>query len=198
MSDNSVADRYFPAQLPAGLTAKIVDKATVFAINQQTQIFKPNEFGTYQVPAERRDRANAVADRFTHANALPIAFYDAENNPAGWFWGFMEDLETFTIDTFGVLQPFRGYGVYRAFVTLLLEYLKADGFERVSVYTHPNNRAMLIANLKLGFSIAALELNAGLGVLVKLVYQLHADRRRDFSKAFRLLPDDYPEVSVRE
>ena len=48
---------------------------------------------------------------------------------------------------------------------------------------------MLIANLKAGFSIAGMELGESLGAGVKLVYHLHADRRTDFSRAFRLVPD---------
>ena len=102
------------------------------------------------------------------------------------------------LDTFGLLVEQRGKGIYRAFMRQMLAYLKDAGYERVTVCTHPNNRAMLIANLKLGFSIGGMELNASTGVLVKLIYQLHADRRADFSRAFRLLPDDVPETELRQ
>ncbi len=108
----------------------------------------------------------------------------------GWFWGYMEYADTFTIDTFGLIPAYRGRGIYSAFIRVLLAYLTAVGYERVTLFTHPNNRAMLIANLKAGFSIAGMEINESTGALVKLVYHLHDDRCADFSQAFRLQPED--------
>lgn len=62
--------------------------------------------------------------------------------------------------------------------------------ERVTVITHTNNRAMLIANLKAGFSLVGMENHESGGAMVKLAYHLHDDRRADFCKAFRLPPDE--------
>ncbi|MCL4876370.1 MAG: GNAT family N-acetyltransferase [Anaerolineae bacterium] len=191
-----IRSRYFPLQLPANVTARVVDKQTVFEVNRMTGIFRPSELGLYEPPPERQKRIGEVANQFVHPAAEAIAFYDDKETPVGWFWGYMEDTETFTIDTFGLVTAYRGNGIYRAFSRVLLAYLQEVGYERVTVCTHPNNRAMLIANLKLGFSIAGMELNARSGALVKLVYQLHPDRRADFARAFRLLPDDSPEAQL--
>ena len=177
--------------------ARVVDKATVFEINAATRIFKPDDLGLYKPPAERQTAVRRVSAQQVHSGAEAVAFYGQTDAAVGWFWGYMKDRETFLIDTFGLIPTVRGLGIYQAFIPVLLAYLEAVGYERVTVHTHPNNRAMLIANLKAGFSIAAMELNESSGVLIKLVYLLHEDRRRDFTQAFRLLLDDMPEVKLR-
>jgi len=198
MSVETIRSQYFPAPLPANTIARWVSKEVAFEVGAATRIFDPAAIGMYAVPAERAAQAAEASARFTFPGAEAFAFYDEAERPIGWAWGYMENTESFMLDTFGLLLEFRGQGIYRAFMKLLLAYLKDLGYERVTVCKHPNNRAMLIANLKLGFSIGGMEMNASTGVLVKLIYQLHADRRADFSRAFRLLPDDYPETELRE
>ncbi|MEO8394732.1 MAG: GNAT family N-acetyltransferase [Chloroflexota bacterium] len=190
-------NQFFPVNLPMDVVARGVDKATVFEINAATRIFKPDEMGLYQTPSERLAANKRLSAQYVHSGAEAVAFYDQAGAAVGWFWGYLEDRETFLIDTFGLIPAFRGHGIYQAFIRVLLSYLEAVGCERVTVHTHPNNRAMLIANLKAGFNIAAMEMNESSGVLIKLVYLLHEDRRRDFSQAFRLLPVDHPEAKLR-
>ena len=177
--------------------ARTVDKHTVFEINAATRIFNPDDLGLYQPPAERLTVLKGVSAQYIHSGAEAVALYNEDGEAVGWFWGYMEDRETFLIDTFGLIPTYRGHGIYQAFIPVLLAYLEAVGYERVTVHTHPNNRAMLIANLKAGFNICGMEVNESSGVLIKLVYQLHEDRRKDFGKAFRLLPEDKPEAKLR-
>lgn len=198
MSLEMIRNQYFPLQLPANTSARWVSKEVAFEVGAATHIFDPAAIGMYAVPAERAAQVAEARARFNFPGAEAFAFYDEAERPIGWAWAYMENSESFTLDTFGLLREFRGQGIYRAFMRVLLAYLKDLGYERVTVYTHPNNRAMLIANLKLGFNIGGMEMNASTGILVKLIYQLHPDRRADFSRAFRLLPDDYPETELRE
>jgi GNAT superfamily N-acetyltransferase len=122
-----------------------------------------------------------------HVRSHPewIVFYNTEE-PIGWFYGYMEDEETFFIDTMGLVPAFRGQGIYSAFLVQLIEYLRAAGYERVATTHHPNNRAALIADLKVGFDIVGMELNESHGPMVKMVCYLHEDRREAFERVFSM------------
>lgn len=186
---DDVAKQYFPIDLPGDVVGKVVDKKTVFAVGEATAIFDPAALGHYQPPAVRQEQASHLVNACVPSGQLSIAFYDSDDAPVGWFWGYMEYADTFTIDTFGLVPAYRGRGIYGAFTRSLLDYLTAIGYERVTVITHPNNRAMLIANLKVGFCLVGMENREDGGAMVKLAYILHADRRIDFSSAFRMLPE---------
>ena len=108
------------------------------------------------------------------------------DQPVGWFYGYMEDEETFFVDTIGLIPEYRRAGIYTAFLKALMRYLKAKGYERVTTSHLPNNRAALIADLKIGFNIIGMELNESHGTMVKMGYSLYDDRRRAFEKAFSL------------
>jgi hypothetical protein len=58
------------------------------------------------------------------------------------------------------------------------------GYERLTTSHGPNNRAALIADLKMGFDIVGIELHEGCGPLVKTTYHLHEDRRKAFERVF--------------
>jgi RimJ/RimL family protein N-acetyltransferase len=197
MTLDVIRTQFFPLTLPAGVIARAVDRDTVFDINRATRIFNPDDLGLYSPPDERLADVKRITAQFAASGEEAFGLYNESGEAIGWFWGYMEDRESILIDTFGLIAPYRGQGIYQAFVRTLLAYLEAAGYERVTVHTHPNNRAMLIANLKAGFSIIGMELNATTGVLVKLAYDLHADRRADFAKGFRLLPEDKPEANLR-
>ena len=102
----------------------------------------------------------------------------------------MEDEETFFIDTIGLVPEVRAKGVYQAFLRELIIYLKAVGYERLTSSHHPNNRAVLIAELKVGFNIVGLEINESTGPILKVAYLLHEDRRQGFEQVFCMVPED--------
>jgi RimJ/RimL family protein N-acetyltransferase len=107
----------------------------------------------------------------------------------GWFYSYREDATTTFIDTVGFLSAYRGRGLYTAFLPKYLAYAAALGYERVTTSHHPNNRAIMIAELKVGFNIVGLELHESHGSLIKLAYLMHADRRDGFEHAFSMAPD---------
>ena len=178
--------QFFPVELPAGVTGRVVDMPAVFAVGEAMAIFDPAALGHFQTPPSRREQIQRLERIRVPSGSESVAFYAADGTPVGWFWGYMEYADTFTIDTFGLIPAFRGLGIYSAFIRILLAYLTAVGYERVTVITHPNNRAMLIPNLKAGFCIVGMENNERGGAMVKLACHLHEDRHADFRKAFRL------------
>ncbi len=101
----------------------------------------------------------------------------------------MEDVETFFIDTVGLIPAFRNRGIYTAFLKQIIAYLGAMGYERLTTSHHPNNRAILIVELKAGFNIVGIELHESCGAGIKVAYIFHDDRREWFRQIFNLAPD---------
>ncbi|MFC1961179.1 GNAT family N-acetyltransferase [Chloroflexota bacterium] len=182
-----IRKQFFPVELPANVTGRVVDTRTAFAVGSTTKIFDPVDLGHFQPPLSRQERTQQLSTLRVHPGEESVVFYASDGKPVGWFWGYMEYADTFTIDTFGLIPDYRGRGIYGTFIRVLLDYLTAVGYERVTVITLANNRAMLIANLKAGFSISGMEI--GESAMVKLVYHLHDDHRTNYCKAFRLQPE---------
>jgi RimJ/RimL family protein N-acetyltransferase len=188
MTANTAHSGWSPMMLPAGITARMLDADEDKRVRRAVlpRIFPGIESMHYRPPAERRAGLDVLAESFSRPGAITFGFYDAADNPVGWYYGYMEEEHTHHIDTIGLLPECRGSGVYGAFLPKLLGYLGALGFERVTVYHHPNNPAVMIPELKAGFVIIALELHEEIGANIKMAYFMHPDRRAAFERAFSL------------
>jgi RimJ/RimL family protein N-acetyltransferase len=187
--DEEIHKQFFPMKLPSGVVARSMDQdAAQESIKAINHLIFPPDFkqvvGLFEAPEARHEKLERL--RKLHARSSPewLVFYNAEDEPIGWFYGYMEDEETFFIDTIGLVPAFRGQGIYSAFLRQLIAYLRAIGYERLTTSHGPNNRAALIADLKAGFDIVGLELHESHGPLVKTAYHLHEDRRRAFERVF--------------
>ena len=183
--------QFFPMALPAGVIGKWVDRLAVATEIQElnAQIFRPHEWHLFQVPPERQPDMRRLQQSYTPSHPECIVFYADAQEPIGWFYSYREDATTMFIDTIGFLPPYRGRGLYSAFLPKYLAYVAALGYERVTTSHHPNNRAIMIAELKAGFDIVGMELHESHGPLIKLAYFMHADRRGGFERAFSMAPD---------
>jgi RimJ/RimL family protein N-acetyltransferase len=156
------------------------------------RIFAPGfkeEAGAFRAPKARQERVEQLWGMHIDTHPEWIVFFDERDEPIGWFYGYMEDEESFFIDTIGLVSEFRGKGIYQAFLRQLIAYLQAAGYERLTSTHHPNNRAVLIAELKVGFNIVGLELNESLGPAVRVAYLFYEDRRRGFERVFSMVPE---------
>jgi RimJ/RimL family protein N-acetyltransferase len=190
-------EQFFPMELPAGVVGRLVDHDTAQRVRMAigAQIFPPREvFGQFTPPETRRDNLERLQKHYTPSFAQWIVFYSDRNEPVGWLYGYMEDSETFFIDTVGLIPAFRNRGIYTAFLKQLIAYLGALGYERLTTSHHPNNRAVMIAELKAGFNITGIELHEECGPLVKMAYLFHDDRREGFRQVFSMAPDQISDV----
>jgi RimJ/RimL family protein N-acetyltransferase len=142
----------------------------------------------YAIPEARRAAAKPLTALFGRSHHEHFLFWGADSAIIGYGYGDMRDAQTFFMTSSGVLPAYRGRGVYSGYVRQLLAYLAALGYERVISNHHPNNRAVLIAKLKLGFSITAVNLDERWGAQVELTYLFHQDRRDAYCRAFSLHP----------
>jgi RimJ/RimL family protein N-acetyltransferase len=183
--------QFFPMLLPTGVIGQWVDRTVVATEIQElnAQIFQHHELQLFQVPAERQLAVHRLQQSHTRSHPECIVFYTDTRLPIGWFYSYREDVDTTFIDTIGFLPAYRGRGLYSAFLPKYLAYAAALGYERVTTSHHPNNRAIMIAELKVGFDIVGLELHESHGPLIKLACFLHADRRGGFEQVFSMAPD---------
>ena len=107
-------------------------------------------------------------------------------------WNAWVDIER--LDTNHFIPSYRRLGLYTAFLKQWLPYMEALGYERVTTTHHPNNRAILIAELKAGFDIVGLELHESHGLSVRMAYFVHNDRRRGFEDVFSMVPSTTPKT----
>lgn len=77
----------------------------------------------------------------------------------------------------------RKNGLYSFMIDKILEITNAEGFHTLSSRHSVLNNSVLIAKLKKGFHIAAMEIDASLGPLVKLNYHHNLIKKR--AAAFR-------------
>jgi RimJ/RimL family protein N-acetyltransferase len=200
--DEEIHKQFFPMKLPAGVVARSMDQDAaqepIGAINHL--IFPPGfkqALGLFAAPETRRERLERLQKLHAYSQPEWIVFYNAKDEPIGWFYGYMEDGETFFIDTIGLVPAFRGRGIYSAFLRQLIAYLRAMGYERLTTSHHPNNRAALIADLKAGFDIVGIELHESHGVWLKTAYHLHEDRRQAFERVFSITREAPDEADPR-
>ena len=190
-----IRKKYFPMRLPGGVAAHSMDRKsalkTIELFNER--IFPPGfkeETGGFRPPKERAQRVAQLWEQRIDTHPEWIVFFDQEDHPIGWFYGYMEDEETFFIDTIGLVPEVRTKGIYQAFLKQLIQYLKAAGYERLTSSHHPNNRAVLIPELKVGFNIVGLEINESAGPILRVAHPLHEDRRLGFEQIFCMKPED--------
>ena len=190
-----IREQFFPMKLANGITAHSMDRDTAQKEIERfnDRIFPPGfkeETGAFRPPKVRADRVAQLWKQRIDTHPEWIVFFDQDGNPIGWFYGYMEDLETFFIDTIGLVPEFRRKGIYQAFLERLITYLKAVGYERLTSSHHPNNRAVLIPELKVGFNIVGLEINESAGPVLRVAHPLHEDRRLGFERVFCMRPED--------
>lgn len=97
----------------------------------------------------------------------------------GWTDGWQDSIEqdTFFMGASLILPEFQKKGLYSALVKKVFEITQEDGFQSISSLHIMTNNPVLIAKLKLGFSIYGFEVNARYGALVRLVYHHNESKK---------------------
>ena len=128
----------------------------------------PKNFGLEQVTIEKlKELKNRLSGQYT----LRLGLLH-KDNLIGWTDGWQDSIEqdTFFMGASLVLPSFQMKGLYSALVKKVFEITKEDGFQSVSSLHVMTNNPVLIAKLKLGFSMYGFEVNTRYGALVRLIY----------------------------
>ncbi len=192
-----IKTKYFPTELIPGITAKSDKMELMPQIWDKlaAKIFSPlTELGNYALPEARRERAKRLHEVYKTIHQENITFYNEKNEPIGWSFGVMIDPCTFFMSWSGILPAYQRQGIYTTFLKMFLPYLNELGYERVTSNHMVNNRAVLIAKLKVGFYVTGVDLDERFGAQVNLAYLFAEDRRQGFARAFSL--ERYADTSV--
>ena len=142
--------------------------------------------GSHILPKERQQNSQRLRAAFHQVHHEYFVFYNEQEEPIGWSYGEMRDSMTFFMSNSGILSSYRRQGLYSAFLEQFLAYLTALGYERIISNHQTNNRAVIIAKLKAGFNITAINLDERWGAQVELTYFMHHDRQQEYEKVFSL------------
>ena len=108
---------------------------------------------------------------------LNLAIYD-EDRLIGWSWGRQEAPDRFYMVNSGLVEEYRGRGIYTALLPVILDRVSEKGFQVVCSRHTATNNAVLIPKLRAGFVITGMELSDTFGTLVCLSYFFNPLRRK--------------------
>jgi GNAT superfamily N-acetyltransferase len=128
----------------------------------------PKHFGVEQ---ESIKKLNRIKGRLIGQFTLRLGLLH-KNDLIGWTDGWQDSIEqdTFFMGASLVVPAFQKKGLYSALVKKVFEITKAEGFQSISSLHIMTNNPVLIAKLKLGFSIYGFEVNTRYGALVRLIF----------------------------
>lgn len=125
---------------------------------------------------ERFLGATATPPTRSEAQQVRIGAYAGETL-VGWSHGLLAHTGVFHVSSSAVEPAYRRQGVYTRLVDAMEEAARGLGCTRIESHHRTANAAVLIAKLKLGYTIVGTEFTGEMGLLVKLSRQL--DHRRD-------------------
>ena len=97
----------------------------------------------------------------------------------GWSQGEMEDFETFSMRSTGILPKHQGKGIYTEFLKVFESYIFKLGYARISSQHSPANATVLSLKLKNKYVVVGQEFHERWGVLIKLV-KFSSKKRYDY------------------
>lgn len=135
----------------------------------------PKNFGVEQ---QSIDKLKEIKNRLSGQYKLRLGLL-YKDDLIGWTDGWQDSIEqdTFFMGASLVLPSFQKKGLYSALVKKVFEITKEDGFQSISSLHVMTNNPVLIAKLKLGFSLYGFEVNTRYGALVRLIYH-HNEMKR--------------------
>ena len=118
-----------------------------------------------------------LRERLSDVYTLRLGIFQ-HNTFVGWHFGAQATPSNFYMTSTGILKEHRRKGIYTALLPLVLERVKAKGFQVVSSRHNLTNNAVIIPKLKAGFVISGFEVNDMYGSLVHLSYFFNTTRRK--------------------
>ena len=136
------------------------------------------EFDVQQALSIEEKTASArLRERMGTPFRLNIGIYHNQEF-IGWSFGRQEDSEKYYMVNTGILPQHQGKGIYSALLPWILDALQRGGFQIVYSRHIATNNQILVAKLKAGFVITAIEVSDVFGVLVHLSYFFNPLRRK--------------------
>ena len=129
---------------------------------------------------EAAQRHAALRQSLPKAERIRIGAFDGERL-VGYSQGWFEPGGNFYIGSSAVERDLRRQGVYTRLLTAIEQAVRERGGITISSQHVATNNAVLIAKLRLGYVIAGTEYVDAMGLLVRLVLHLTAQRSALFA-----------------
>lgn len=144
------------------------------AVFGQTLQYQPEEVYSPEEVVSLRRLQQQLSNRYR----LRLGVFHKEAGFVGWTVGWQRDGDVYYMANSGILPAHQNKGIYTHLLAVLLDIVRAEGFQIIeSRHTASNNR-VLIPKLKAGFVISGFEVSDQFGTLVWLRYFFNPTRRR--------------------
>jgi GNAT superfamily N-acetyltransferase len=118
---------------------------------------------------------NKLADNLRTSYQLYFFIY-SEDVFIGWSYGLQKSQEEFQMVNTAIFPEYQGRGVYKRFLSHLLDFLCKEGFQVITSRHRPSNVRVLVPKLKAGFLVTGMQVSDIFGVLVELSYYFNQTR----------------------
>ncbi len=122
-----------------------------------------------------------LKDSFRQRDFIFLAAFNENNDLMGFSISFQLRIYEIYTQTSVVLPEYRRKGVYSELTKAILKKAGEMGYQMVTSNHVASNNAVIVAKLKLGFSISGFELVDDFGALVKLTFYLNEKRARMYN-----------------
>lgn len=162
-----------------------------FAKNRSNLFPDTLDFNAHEFLSEtEKTKQKALGERISNMFSCAIVLFKG-NDIIGWSFGRQETFEKFYQVNSAIYADYRGRGLYKKLLNIMLEIVREEGFQIIYSRHAATNSAVIVPKLKSGFVISGFEASDVFGVLVHLTYFTNPLRKKvlDF-RCGELRPDD--------
>ncbi len=163
---------------------KLPEKEYLEQINKHLLETYPSLPWRDQLDEQRKGQLKELKQRVKDRYEIRLALLDG-NKMIGWSYGWQDSVHhgDFYMAASLVLPEYRHQGLYSTLVKKILEETKKEGFSALRSRHVMTNSPVIIAKLKLGFTINGFEQDETMGTLIRMIY--HHDEVRKNATEFR-------------
>lgn len=163
---------------------KLPEKEYLEQINKHLLETYPSLPWKNELGDERKEQLKELKERIKDRYEIRLALLKGDEM-IGWSYGWQDSVHhgDYYMAASLVLPEFRYQGLYSALVNKILEETRKEGFSAIRSRHVMTNTPVIIAKLKLGFTINGFEQDETMGTLIRMIY--HNDEMRRNATEFR-------------
>lgn len=136
----------------------------------------------------RETNLNIPTERLAHFNSFKKSFVLYKNEvPVGWHIGHAQDEMTYYMQNSAIIKSEQGQNLYGEMLKGVMEILNDEGYQVLRSLHHPNNPAVLIPKLKLGFVISGTQFSENFRGLIEMKYFFNEGMKKSFDQSVGLV-----------
>lgn len=153
--------------------------------NHHEKVFS-NRAGSNYIENLSNEEKEKIKSRSMNRWQFRVALFH-NDEPVGWHYGYAAEPDVYYMQNSAVLESHRNKGLYSKMLASVLEHLKENAFQVVTSLHHPNNAAVIIPKLKLGFVICTMLVHERFRTLIEMKYFFDPERKKHFDEQLGLI-----------